>query len=56
MGKRPDFYSNVTASLRDFYGSFMISLPPSVILPSVKADDAWSSAPVVHSWGVRDSQ
>ena len=38
MEKRPDFYSNVTASLRDFYDSFMISLPSSVILPNVKAD------------------
>src|SRR5438128_898269 len=27
MGKPPGFYANVTASLRDFYGAFMISLP-----------------------------
>ena len=40
MGKPPDFYSNVTASLRYFYGPFMTSLPASVILLSVKAGAA----------------
>jgi hypothetical protein len=37
---RPGLYSNVTASLHDFYGSFMTFLPPSAILPSVKAGAA----------------
>jgi hypothetical protein len=40
MGKPPEFCSNVTASLRYFYGPFMNSLPASVILPSVKAGTA----------------
>ena len=31
---------NVTVSLRYFYGTFTTSLPPFVILPSIKADDA----------------
>ena len=35
------FSQNITASLRDFYGSFMISLPPFVILPGVKVGAAW---------------
>ena len=40
QGNPSGFYSNVTASLHDFYGSFMTSLSPSVILLSVKADEA----------------
>ena len=33
------FYQNVTASLRDFYGTFTTSLPLSVILHSVTVND-----------------
>jgi hypothetical protein len=36
----PHLYENATASLRDFYGTFTTSLPPSVILHSVKAKEA----------------
>jgi hypothetical protein len=28
LGKRPGFYANITAPLRDFYGFFTTSLPP----------------------------
>jgi hypothetical protein len=39
----PHLYENATASLRNFYGTFTTTLPPSGILHSVKADDALSS-------------
>ena len=43
--KARGFYPNVTVFLRDFYGTFMTSLPPSDILSSVKAGDACSVKP-----------
>jgi hypothetical protein len=43
IAKRAERFPKFTVSLRDFYDTFMTSLPASVILSSVTADNAWSS-------------
>jgi hypothetical protein len=39
-------YQNITASLRDLYGTFTTSFPLFVMLHSIKADGTGSSEPV----------